>query len=118
MDFKKRYDNEFEAHIKTKEKYLKEAKENLELIKKNDELERKLWNYMDEVKDEINGLMEDYQKLFKKAMDNDETDRVNQFNGSLIALDCLKRALNIEDDEYDMSDEEYENDIVNDCFMD
>ena len=64
-------------------------------------LGKKPWMYMDDIELQINGLMEAYKKLQLKAMDEDNVRKVDQFTGSLIALECLKNSLGIEvDDEY------------------
>lgn len=39
---------------------------------------------------EIEGLIEDYDRMFRKAMDDNDELRVYKYEGSLVALNILK----------------------------
>ena len=45
---------------------------------------------------QIDELIEDYNKLIKKAMDENDTLKVHQFCGSLVALDIVKQTIECE----------------------
>lgn len=56
------------------------------------------------VKKNIEDLIEDYDKLRHKAMENDHVMKVYQFTGSIVSLRILLDRLGLSDEECDEED--------------
>lgn len=79
-DYKELFDKEFERHMDTKDKYLKQIEENVRLMEENDELIKKLA----ECKDKIMALEWQIDHPYDEYYEDDEEYEINCYYDSYI----------------------------------